>query len=478
MKWMRSNELCAEIRSNECTELNFNMAGLVPDTQYSLLNGFNGITLELTLDEAQVELLVQALEENTSIKSVTLMNCYDEASRHQWIESRYKYVEWPVEVLLAIGKLPNLECIYFRESAFNEIEIRSLCFGLIETQALKRVIMKPRLLIKSEPTIAFDSTKTYASFVQLLSQLPKIESIELGRSPPLSRRSKEKHLAIPLKDVARAVPLWDNLTSLTFYELRNTKANDEALASLGRALEQTKALRRMSFDCYRSARAGSQGLACLMQSLSRLPNLSCLDFSHSLMNEADASAMARAVRDSQSLKALDLTETFKNCDWYKNQYPAAFLGVLLQSPSLEHLQLQGSYLNDSRLKSILLNLKNNYVVESIGLNGCEMPHGRHRSVSNAIRYYTRLNKAGRKVMRDESSSLSEMVESLIQANDSVPILYHLLTETPNKRALFEAALLGGGQASSQKHDSSASSDDSSSDNDGKEIPRKRKRDLE
>jgi hypothetical protein len=57
-----------------------------------------------------------------------------------------------------------------------------------------------------------------------------------------------------------------------------------------------------------------------------------------------------------------------------------------------------------------------------------------------IDYYTDLNKAGRKVMRDESSTVSEQVESLIKTNGSVRLFYHLIRETPGKRALFESAL--------------------------------------
>lgn len=93
-----------------------------------------------------------------------------------------------------------------------------------------------------------------------------------------------------------------------------------------------------------------------------------------------------------------------------------------------------------------------------------------------IHYYISLNKAGRKVMQDESSSVSQQVESLIKANGSVCLLYHLLRESSNKRGLFESAIAAATAGEQQAESAASALTDSS--NDAGEATRKRKRQNE
>lgn len=187
-----------------------------------------------------------------------------------------------------------------------------------------------------------------------------------------------------------------------------------------------------------------------MRMLATLPNFQKLDCGHSLMNQADASAMARVVRDTQTLVYLSLYYTFGNDNWYKDQHPEEFFADLFRSSSLNVLQLSGTYLNRERAVTVSRGMERNtnVVLEMIS-------YSISPGVStDLIHYYSALNKAGRGVMQDESSSVSQQVESLTKANGRVPLLYHLIRENPNKRALFES-VGGSGPLADEKRPSNA-----------------------
>lgn len=164
-----------------------------------------------------------------------------------------------------IGKPPSLEEINFHESKLDEDEARILFSGLNERKGLKR--------FKLGSVVAFDRKETCALVLQLLAGHSNLEELELGRSPPISRRDSDFHIAIPLKELAQALPSWPSLKILEFYELRNKQANDKALAAIGRVLKETQSLQEFRLLYYRSGRTGSIGLASLMDALAGLPRL-------------------------------------------------------------------------------------------------------------------------------------------------------------------------------------------------------------
>lgn len=77
-------------------------------------------------------------------------------------------------------------------------------------------------------------------------------------------------------------------------------------------------------------------------------------------------------------------------------------------------------------------------------------------------------------MRNESTSVEQQVEVLVKANGQVPLLYHLLRDNPNKRALFESAMNDMCDNDVESENFEASAIDSSS-NAERGASRKRKR---
>lgn len=91
------------------------------------------------------------------------------------------------------------------------------------------------------------------------------------------------------------------------------------------------------------------------------------------------------------------------------------------------------------METIEVAMERNFVLELGNASHYENENDTLKHPGELLQYYTGLNMAGRKMMQDESSTNAEMVETLVKASDNVPFLYHLIRNTPNKRALFEAA---------------------------------------
>lgn len=208
----------------------------------------------------------------------------------------------PIELLDAIGKLPSLKEVQFHSSELNELQLRALFSGLSERQSLSRFDIGA--------SVAFDSKKTYAVLFELLAQQPNLKQLRIGRSRPTLREGNTSYIVMPLCALEEFIPSLNGLASLSLPAVENTEENEKGLASVARALDGMHTLEELSLSCYGSKCTPSPGFASLMQSVSRHSNLQRLHFSHSQMNEADASAMAKAVRDSQSLTSLDLKMTF------------------------------------------------------------------------------------------------------------------------------------------------------------------------
>ena len=453
-KNQRIESLCETIRENQMSKLEINISLLVPTARFTHAFFLSSVDAAMpngdkALQEDDIRRLVQALEQNTSIKSIVIMNGYEDHSEPGGAYE-YEYVEWPKGLLRAIGELPNLEELAFHESKLDEDETRVLFAGLNERARLKSVYLGS--------SVAFDSKETYALILQLLAGHTNLEDFKLGRSPPASRRAGGLHIAIPLKELARIIPSWPNLKCLEFCHLRNAKSNDRALSNIAQALHDAQSLQEFRLSWYRSGRTGSNGLASLMRTLATLPDFQKLDCGYSRMNEADASAMARAVRDSQSLVHLNLCYTFGGDNWYKDQHPAEFFADIFRSSSLKVLQIDGTYLNRERAITVSRGMERNANVR-LEMNSYSTSPG---VSTDMIHYYGALNEAGRGVMQDESSTVSQQVESLTKANGHVPLLYHLIRENPNKRALFES--VGGSELADAKSNAAC------------DAARKRKRD--
>lgn len=186
-------DVCNEIISNEKSDLKLDIAYLCEDTR---------MQQKERLTEQDVHNLVEALEQNTSITSVTLKNTYFRPT----FPLTSKYAKWPLNLIRTIGKLPSLKEIIVQDSKLFENEVRHLFSGLNDRTKLRT--------FKVGFSVAFDSKETYALLIQLLSQQSKLHHLELRRASHMERHNT--FLAIPLKELGWAIPSWHSITVLAY----------------------------------------------------------------------------------------------------------------------------------------------------------------------------------------------------------------------------------------------------------------------
>lgn len=388
--------------------------------------------IRFEFDERIADLLVRALKQNTAVTTVTLINSV-------WY--RPHYLDWSERLLQAIGQLPSLQELKLDGSSkFNENEIRALFAGINERRNLKRFTLG---------AVALDSKETYDLLLKLLKVHPNLEEIRLERSPPVSRKGNGSHISIPLRQLSQSIPSWPNLKKLELCHFRNAKSHDKDLVLVSQALAEARSLQSFQLNNYRSSRSGSQGFSVLMDALANLEGLQEFTFRFGLVNESDASSMARAIPNSKSLVNVALPYTFRDDKWYKNVHVADCFVDLFSSKSVKTLDISGTLITEDRMRVMLDALEKNYVLEQVVRDHCKyeyrMPptspdiHEMNVMMDRMIN----LNKAGRGIMMGDSQpTIAQLVDVLVKANEySTPdLVYHLIRESPHQRALMESAL--------------------------------------
>jgi hypothetical protein len=395
--------ICALLHANERTELELDIAHV------------QGVVIST---EHDVDSLIQAFQQNTSISHITLTNDYYGRPEFR------THAKWPPLLLRAIGRLASLKELRLIRSKLDENDVHALLAGLQETQVLETFVVGR--------FVTFHDQCTYDMLIQSLTALPCLQELHLSEChchPGVSGS-----IAMPLEGLAHALPSWPNLKSIVIRSFQNSHTKERALASFAGALLNLPSLEAFRLDFYTPGTSKGEGFALLMNTLERSPTLRSLTCAFCNLNNAEVHALAHLVRNSASLTRVDLSDTLpQECG---APYGADYFADFFASESITSLTLADAHFTPERVESLVSTLQGNYVLESVDTSRCSGVV----DVSDVIQECIRTNRASRQKMIDPSCTVSQQLELLIKTKEHLGSAFYLLRENPSKDALFKSAL--------------------------------------
>jgi Ran GTPase-activating protein (RanGAP) involved in mRNA processing and transport len=396
--------LCNLLHANETIELDFDIANV------------NGIIIST---EQDVDSLVEAFEQNTSLRGITLTNRYYGLPAFRTCED----AKWPPLLLRAIGRLASLRELRRVQSKLDENDVHALLTGLQEREGLKTFVVGRY--------VVFHDQRTYEVLIQSLTALAGLQELALSECHFYPHVSTS--IAMPLEELAQALPSWPNLKSIVIRSFRNSHTKENTLASFASALGNTQSLETFRLDYYAPGTSTGNGFTLLMETLAHIPTLQSFTCAFCSLNNMEAYALAHAVRHSESLKHVDLRDTFaQGCG---TPYGADYFADLFASNSIKTIDLSDAHFTPERVESIVCTLKGNYVLERVDTSHCSGV-----DVSAMVENCIRTNQESRQKMIDPSCTASQQLDLLIKAKDHLGSLFYLFRENPGKDALLKSAL--------------------------------------
>ena len=396
--------LCSLLHANETTELDFDIANV------------NGIIIS---SEQDVDSLVEAFNQNTSLRGITLTNRYYGPPAFRTRED----AKWPSLLLHAIGRLPCLRELRLVRSILHENDVHALFAGLQERKGIESFVV--------ERYVVFHDQRTYEVLVQSLTALAGLQ--ELALSECHYYRLVSTSIAMPLEALAQALPSWPFLKSIVLRSFRNSHTKENALASFASALGNMQSLETFRLDFYAPGTSTGNGFSLLMKTLAHIPTLRNLTCAFCSFNNKEVYALAQAVRKSESLMHVDLRDTFaQECG---APYGADYFADFFASNSVKTIDLSDAHFTPERVESLVGTLKGNYVLERVNTSRCSGV-----DVSAMVESCIRTNQESRQKMIDPMCTVSQQLDLLIKAKDHLGSSFYLFRENPGKDALLKSAL--------------------------------------
>lgn len=400
--------LCSLLRANETTELDFDIANV------------NGIIIST---EQDVDSLVQAFDQNTSLRGITLTNRYYGPPAFRTRED----ANWPALLLRAVGRLVSLRELRLVRSKLDENDVHALLTGIQERKGLKSFVVGRY--------VAFHDQRTYEVLIQSLTALAGLQELALSECHYYPCVSTS--IAMPLEKLAQVLPCWPSLKSIVIRSFRNSHTKEKALASFASALGNMQSLETFRLDFYAPGTSTGNGFTLLMETLARIPTLRSLTCAFCSLNKTEVYALAHAVRHSASLTHVDLRDTFaQECG---APYGADYFADFFASNSIKTIDLSDAHFTPERVESLFSTLKGNFVLERVDTSRCSGV-----DVSAMVENCIRTNQESRQKMIDPSCTVSQQLDLLIKAKEHLGSSFYLLRENPSKDALLKSArsLLG------------------------------------
>ena len=222
---------------------------------------------------------------------------------------------------------------------------------------------------------------------------------------------------------AMASAMSRNLKALDVVRLEFSTMKD--VECFAEAIREHESLER--FSSHRLTLAEGVTLDPLFKALQTLPNLRavCLSFDWDLrasyVNEAGALV---SLCQSKSLQELKLwsRQLDDNCC-------VAIAKALRLNTTLKTLDLQCQVIGSDGLEEITNMMEQNYTIENVKT---AKTAGRRASLANRIEMYTRLNRAGRRVLLvNDQASKADWVEKLIEGKEDFDAVFYFIRSNPS-----------------------------------------------
>eukprot|EP00980_Cylindrotheca_fusiformis_P002455 scaffold584_cov132-Cylindrotheca_fusiformis.AAC.8 len=293
-------------------------------------------------------------------------------------------------------------------------------------------------------------------FWRVMGMMINLEELIIKSSSRFHVEIIPQHGLLSIRNASR-------LRKVVFEDMQVTALQQSFIAILGKALENHPSLEEVVMSNFFSndwANTEPNTLDPLVSALATIPNLKlltltgcggyALDFQK--VQLISTSALSRLFRHSE---LRDLQLSFLELDDMQFE---AIASELPSNTSITQLALDYHNLSDPGFDHMMAAMANNDVIKTLSLRslwnigdaGFQKAMSMLRrnysievlSVTASppqqaeINLYTRMNGAGRGLLRDPSTSMSQWVDVLLQNNEDLDVVRHLLKEIPG---LFIAA---------------------------------------
>ena len=163
-----------------------------------------------------------------------------------------------------------------------------------------------------------------------------------------------------------------------------------------------------------------------------IPTLEHLQLSFLELDDEHFEAMASVLKNNKSIRTIALDYHKLESIGFCHMMQAMQTNVTVKTLSLRSLQDIGHEGFQQAMKMLQLN----YVIENLSVTATPYEQAQ-------IDLYLRMNGAGRGLLRDPTTSMSQWVDVLAKSSDDLDVVRHLLQEIPG---LCNAAALAAGKA--------------------------------
>lgn len=206
--------------------------------------------------------------------------------------------------------------------------------------------------------------------------------------------------------------------SISELKLNRNRIQDAGAATLAEGLLESR-LKRLDIS---NNQIGTNGAKSLSKMLECNTNLQDLNLSFNGLGDTGAEYVSSVLVKNKSLRSLSLRSV------QMTDVGAAAFATRLPSMSLQTLIISRNKISKSEIDSLLCGLRQNMELEKLVVE----EKWNHDSSLREIVHWTRLNRAGRKIFRDDSLPLSLWAEvfSTFNINVDLNVMYHFISHKP------------------------------------------------